>query len=74
MGTLLSMSGASRFALFLATMALAVAGCGGDDEESSGSSDGGQTSGASEPAPKKQADQPRKKGEAGPGSDGHGGY
>jgi len=68
-------SGASRFALFLATMALAVAGCGGDDEESSGSSDGGgQTSGASEPAPKKQTDQPRKKGEAGPGSDGHGGY
>jgi len=70
------MSGASRCALFLATMALAVAGCGGDDdEESSGSSDGGGlTSGASEPAPKKQTDQPRKKGEAGPGSDGHGGY
>ena len=69
------MSRAPRFALFVAIVAIAVAGCGGSDDESSGSSDGGgQASGASEPAPKEQTDQPRKKGEAGPGSDGHGGY
>jgi len=45
-------SGASRFALSAATIALALGGCG-DDEKSSGSSDGGGQAGSeSKPAPK----------------------